>query len=146
MDRKIIIPAIIILLVGLAVTGIILHYMNEIQPVKTVNETQIAPNVTPEPREPPAEEAIMISISREEAMRIADSAGEGIDPPGKEGKAVDATLFGWRREFWREGIPGDRYHTLMWNVTSRYPEGVLPDGEIYAYIWIDAHTGEVLMN
>jgi len=52
----------------------------------------------------------------------------------------------WREEYWSEWVPEDRYRTWIWNVTWRYPEGVLPDGEIYGDMWIDVQTGEVIMN
>lgn len=151
MDRRIIIPVIIVLVVVLAAVGVILQNRNEIPPVRniTVNETPVAPNVTrpaPEPIEPPANKTIQIKISREEAMMVAEESSAELSPPGKGGKAIDATLFRWKKDHWREDAPEDRYRTWVWNVTMRYPEGVLPDGEIYGDMWIDAQTGEVIMN
>jgi hypothetical protein len=158
MDRKIIIPVIIVLIVALAAVGVILQNRNEIPPVRniTVNETPVAPNVTrpapPEPIEPPANKTIQVKISKEEAMRIAEEALVELGPPETQPKSVDARLFQLREEHMKGWSPENRdmyryrrHPIWIWNVTMRYPEGVLPDGEIYGDRWVDAQTGRALV-
>lgn len=111
---------------------------------RTIQRNNISTNETPPVRI--SNETPQVNISKEEAMRLADEVSAELSPPGREGRAVDATLFRWKEHHWREWVPEDRYRTWAWNVTMRYPEGVLPDGELYGDMWIDAQTGEVIMN
>jgi hypothetical protein len=161
-DRKIIISVIIVLVGIVAVAGVLLQNIGEIPPVEniTVNETQVAPNVTrpapPEPIEPPVNETrIQTNISKEEAMRIAEEAYLDfveIEPELAHRKSVDARLFQLREEHMEGWSPENRdeyryrrHPIWIWNVTVRYPEGVLPDGKIYRDTWVDAQTGRALI-
>lgn len=156
MDRKIIISVIIVLVGIVAVAGFLLQNRGEIPPVEniTVNETRVTPNETRvipnKTQVTPNETHIQTKISKEESMRISEEflAELDIGPPIKGAKAVDATLFRWKNEYRKYPTPEDRYRdkyrTWIWNVTIRYPEGYLPDEEIYGDLWVDAQTGEVL--
>lgn len=137
MDKKIIIVIIIILIIIVSLgTAIFLTQDEETPPVNniTVNETSIAVNET-------IDEIPPTNISEEEAMRIAEEASREISPD-TGGIAVSATLFRWTEEFHRDWVPEDIDRTWVWNVSMTYTRGPIQEG----YLWVDAQTGEIIMN
>ncbi len=79
------------------------------------------------------------TISEEEAKKIAEEAAAEL---GFEVESVNATLFRWSDEFIRDWVPADKERVWVWNVTLIYRSENITEGTF----WVDAETGEIIMN
>lgn len=135
MDRRIIIGVIIILLIIIGALGVLLLSEGPEEPLEeniTINETAVVVNES-------GTETPQTNISAAEARRIAEGYSADVGFPGVAGTT---TLFRWTEEFQREWVPEDKNRAWVWNVSMTYSTGSIREGSLY----VDAQTGEILMN